>query len=128
MAGKRKSVYTNINLESPGSHIFWVRDHLLNMSQRDLASECIPPMNHTTIQRIEAGGSYRKDTLDKISATFSRLLDREVTTAMLFLPDEIRGYLLLSREDRKVICKSIEWASRDSDTKVDNLDSSNLTP
>jgi len=79
------------NMAVPGATIFNMRESL-GLSQRKFAMECRPELDHTTIRRVELNQGYTQDTLERLAATFSRLLQRKVRVEDFFLPPGLAKY------------------------------------
>ena len=63
---QRPSVYTYGITEPPGANVYYFRNKA-GWSMRELAAMCKPPLEHTTIRRIENNLGYTQDTLEKIA-------------------------------------------------------------
>ena len=61
---------------------------------RDLAARCNPPMDYSTVGRIERNMGYTGDSLERIA----KVLDCEVYD--FFLPDELTGFTELPADMR----------------------------
>lgn len=90
--------------DPPGSQVYRLR-RALGWSQRRLADACIPPLDHTTVHRVERGIGYTSDTLERLANAFSRALPSRggrpaVTVADLFLPPELADWAALPQDVR----------------------------
>ncbi|MEJ1355721.1 MAG: helix-turn-helix domain-containing protein [Candidatus Sedimenticola sp. (ex Thyasira tokunagai)] len=101
---QRQSTYPYTETESPGAVIHHLRNEA-GLSQRGLADRCNPPLDHTTIRRIEHNEGYTKDSLERIAVALS------VTVADLFLPSALAQYPSLPAEARERIQETIEDAA-----------------
>lgn len=107
----RPSVYTYDITEPPGSTIHHLRSDVLDISQRALADECRPPLDHTTVRRLENNKGFTYDTLDRLANAFTRLLGKTVTVQDFFLPTELKDWSLLSNDQRKVFANQVQDAA-----------------
>ena len=82
---QRNSVYPYTLTEPPGVNIRALR-LARDWSQRTLADHCEPPLDHTTIQRMERNKHYTSDSIGRVAAALG------VRVQDLFLPPEIRLY------------------------------------
>jgi transcriptional regulator with XRE-family HTH domain len=89
--------------EPPGVNIFRLRNER-GWSQRKLADACNPPLEHTTIRRIENNQGYTQDSLERIA----RALNIDVYA--LFLPSGLIGYTRLPDDSRQRISAIVEDA------------------
>ena len=79
------------NLEPPGKRIRELRQKS-GYSLREFASRCNPPMDYTTIGRIERNMGYTGDSLER----FAAVLGCEVSD--FFLPDKLARYAELPEQ------------------------------
>lgn len=63
---KRPSVYPYTITEPPGVNIHRLRE-TKGLSMRELAQKCRPPLDHTTIRRIERNEGFTKDSLERVA-------------------------------------------------------------
>ncbi|MDH5548079.1 MAG: helix-turn-helix domain-containing protein [Gammaproteobacteria bacterium] len=85
------TTYNPNNFDAPGSTVFRMREKL-GWSQRRLAQECNPEIDHTTIRRVEHNNGYTQDTLERIASAFSRGYGRRLTVADLFIHPKIAEF------------------------------------
>ncbi len=88
-------------MELPGKRIRELRKQA-GLSLRDLAAQCNPPMDYSTVGRIERNMGYTGDSLER----FARVLDCEVYD--FFLPDELTGFTELPADMRNNVANHIE--------------------
>ena len=100
---EKASSYSYSIKESPGANVFKLRE-AFGWSQRKLADQCNPPLDHTTMRRVEHNLGYTQDTLERIAAA----LKTEV--ASLFLPPDLAEWPSLPQEIKKRIIQSVEDA------------------
>ncbi len=79
---KRESVYPYKIKEPPGANIHRLRA-ARDMTLRDVAARCDPPLTFAALSRIEKNIGYTQDSLMRISKALG------CTVADLFLPQEI---------------------------------------
>lgn len=84
----------------PGDRIREMR-HALGYSMKDLAESCNPPMDYSTIGRIEKNKGYTKDSLER----FAEVFKCEVSDFFLYEP--LKGYSQLPAEAREDVAKYI---------------------
>jgi len=89
---KRQSVYPYTITEPPGVNVHALREEA-DLSLRELADRCVPPLSHTAIKRIEHNQGYTQDTLERLAVALGKLLHRKITVADLFYPPEVAGWL-----------------------------------
>lgn len=63
---KRPSAYTYDVDDPPGVNIHRLRNKR-DWSQRNLADKCHPPLNHTTVHRLEHNKSFTHDCLKRVA-------------------------------------------------------------
>ena len=63
---RRPSVYPYTVTKPPGVNVYILRNSK-GWSQRNLADNCKPGLNHTTIRRIEQNNGYTQDTLERVA-------------------------------------------------------------
>ena len=88
-------------MSNPGENIKQ-RRIAAGLSMRALASKCEPPINHSTIQRIENNTGFTKESLDKIA----KVLDCKIED--FFIPSELQLWITLNANDKAYITKTIE--------------------
>jgi transcriptional regulator with XRE-family HTH domain len=72
---QRPSVYLYKITEPPGVNVHRLRE-AKGLSMRELAQKCRPPLNHTTIRRIEQNKGFTKDSLERVAKTLGvRVID-----------------------------------------------------
>src|SRR3972149_7173391 len=72
---KRPSVYSYTITEPPGVNVHRLRE-TKGLSMRELAQKCRPPLDHTTIRRIEQNKGFTKDSLERVARTLGvRVID-----------------------------------------------------
>lgn len=81
-------------MELPGKRIRELRKKA-GYSLRDFASRCNPPMDYTTVGRIERNMGYTGDSLER----FAVALNCEVSD--FFLPDELTAFSELPKDMRE---------------------------
>ena len=87
--------------ELPGKRIRELRKKA-GYSMRSFAAACNPPMDFTTVGRIEKNLGYTGDSLER----FARVLDCEVSD--FFLPDELAAFAELPADMRDNVARHIE--------------------
>ncbi len=92
---QRPSVYSYTIKEPPGVNVHRLRNER-GWSLRDLADKCRPPLDHSTIRRIERNEGFTHDCLKRVA----RALD--VTVPELFCPKSFRAGDQLRRLRGKV--------------------------
>lgn len=92
---KRPSVYAYTNTVVPGFNIHRLRNEH-GWSMRELASKCRPPLDHTTIRRLEYNEGYTQDTLERVAKAL------DVGVPELFCPMRSRASEQLRRLRGKV--------------------------
>ncbi|PJE79647.1 hypothetical protein CI610_01361 [invertebrate metagenome] len=83
-------------MDNPGKRIRKLRKEA-GLSLRDLAELCDPPIDFTTVGRIERDMGYTSDSLKRICS----VLKCEVSD--LFLPEWLTFYEKLSESDKKTL-------------------------
>ena len=63
---KRPSVYAYTVTEPPGVNVHYFREKA-GLPMRKLGAMCKPPLEHTTIRRVEHNLGYTHDTLERIA-------------------------------------------------------------
>lgn len=86
--------------DPPGATIHRLRQ-AAGMSQRQLADRCKPPLDHTTIRRLEHNLGYTQDTLERVAAVLG------VRVADLFLPTELADWPKLPAPVRERIAAQV---------------------
>lgn len=72
---QRPSVYPYTITEPPGVNVHRLRE-TKGLSMRELAQKCQPPLDHTTIRRIERNEGFTKDSLERVAKTLGvRVID-----------------------------------------------------
>lgn len=89
---RRASVYPYTITEPPGVNVHALRAEA-DLSMRELAERCVPPLSHTVIKRIEYNQGFTQDTLERLAVALSKVLHRKITVADLFYPPEVAGWL-----------------------------------
>ena len=89
-----------MNETLPGKRIREFRNRA-GLSLRELAAECDPPMDHTSVGRIERGYGYTGDSLER----FAKVLGCEVYD--FFLPDELIKFSELTPENKATVANII---------------------
>ena len=87
----------------PGDRIREIRK-AKGYTLRAMAENCNPPVDYTTIGRIEKNIGYTKDSLER----FAKVLDCNVSD--FFLYDELKGFTELPDDLRQDISKQIQHA------------------
>ena len=102
---KRESVYPYTEKEAPGVNVHKLRVEM-GLSQRALGDKCRPPLDHTTIRRLENNKGYTQDTLERVARALR--LERYQD---LFLPPELFEYTHLSPQAKERIAAAITDAA-----------------
>ena len=63
---QRPSVYHYQITEPPGVNVHRLRE-TKGWPMRELAQRCRPPLDHTTIRRLEYNNGYTQDTLERVA-------------------------------------------------------------
>lgn len=92
---KRSSVYPYNIIEPPGVNLHRLRSER-GWSMRMLAEKCRPPLDHTTVRRLEYNQGYTQDSLERVAKAL------DVTVPELFWPKESRANERLRRLRGKV--------------------------
>lgn len=92
---QRPSVYFYTITESPGVNVHRLRN-ARGWGMRDLAQRCKPPLDHTTIRRIERNEGYTRDSLERVGKALG------VTVKELFCPKGAQASEQLRRFRGKV--------------------------
>lgn len=72
---QRPSVYPYSIIEPPGVNVHRFRE-AKGWPMRELAQKCRPPVDHTTIRRLENNGGYTQDTLERVAQALGvRVID-----------------------------------------------------
>lgn len=72
---QRPSVYPYTIKDPPGVNVHRLRE-AKGLSMRELAQKCRPPLDHTTIRRIERNEGFTKDSLERVAKTLGvRVID-----------------------------------------------------
>lgn len=100
---KKASSYNYNVKESPGANVFKLRT-ALGWSQRKLADQCNPAIDHTTVRRVENNIGYTQDTLERIAVALKVDVDN------FFLPLELAEWPGLPEEVKKRIAQSVQDA------------------
>lgn len=100
MALQRPSVYPYTVKEPPGVNIHRLR-HAHGLSIRALADRCKPPLDHSTIRRLEHNQGYTQDTLERVAKALG------VRVYELFLPPELAEWPTLPPEVRARLAESV---------------------
>lgn len=108
---QRPPVYDYTITKPPGVNVHRLRSEILDWSQRTLADKCHPPLDHTTIRRVEQNEGFTQDTLERVANAFTRALGYPITVADLFLPPELTDWPLLSARARERIAESVQDAA-----------------
>lgn len=101
---QRPSVYPYTNKEPPGVNVHRVRV-ALGLSIRALADKCCPPLDHSTIRRVEHNLGYTQDTLERVAKALG------VNVYELFLPPELADWSTLPKSVRQRLAESIQDAA-----------------
>lgn len=84
----------------PGDRIRAMR-HQLGYTMKELAENCNPPMDYSTVGRIEKNKGYTKDSLER----FAEVMKCEVSD--FFLYEQLKGFTQLPEEARQDVAKYI---------------------
>lgn len=87
--------------ELPGDRIREIRK-AKGYTLRSMAENCNPPIDYTTIGRIEKNIGYTKDSLERFAAVLG------CTVSDFFLYDDLKGFTELPDDLRKDVAKHIE--------------------
>jgi len=98
---KRKSAYPYKGKGKPGETVHYLR-LARDWSQRELADRCEPPLDHTTVRRIENNDGYTKDSLTRVAKALS------VKTEELFYPKEVADVMIMPKTVRNEIFGILE--------------------
>lgn len=101
---QRPSVYQYDVTEPPGVNVHRLRE-ALDLSQRALADKCHPPLDHTTIRRIERNEGYTQDTLERVAKALG------VRVEHLFLPPELLDWPKLPEDARRRLADMVQDAA-----------------
>jgi len=101
---KRPSVYPYTVKDPPGAHVHRVRE-ALGLSQRGLADKCRPPLDHTTIRRVEHNEGYTQDTLERVAKALG------IQVYELFLPAELADWPSLPERARARLADGVQDAA-----------------
>ncbi len=63
---QRASVYPYTVKNSPGVNIHRLRT-AFGWPMRELAEKCHPPLNHTTVRRLEHNKGFTQDTIERVA-------------------------------------------------------------
>jgi transcriptional regulator with XRE-family HTH domain len=102
---KRPSVYVYDVKEPPGANVYRLRT-ARDWSMRTLAEKCVPPLEHTTIRRVEQNDGFTQDTLERVAKALG------VQLYELFLPHELSGWSAMSKKARDRLVKMVQVAAR----------------
>lgn len=100
---KRESVYPYTVTAPPGANIHRLRK-ARDLSLRDLAKACKPPLTFPACARIEKNLGYTQDSLRRIAVSL------RCNVADFFLPPEIAMLPLLPRAVRDRIAETVRDA------------------
>ena len=64
---RRPSVYPYTNKMPPGVNVHNLRE-TKKWTLRELAKKCQPPLDHTTIRRLEYNEGYTQDSLERVAS------------------------------------------------------------
>lgn len=92
---QRPSAYPYTIKEPPGVNVHRLRT-ALGWDMRELAKKCKPPLDHSTIRRIERNESYTRDSLERVGKALG------VTVKDLFCPKGAQASEQLRRLRGKV--------------------------
>lgn len=101
---QRPSVYPYSNKEPPGASVHRVRN-ALGLSMRALADKCKPPLDHSTIRRLEHNLGYTQDTLERVAKALG------VQVYELFLPPELAEWPSLPESAKARMAESVRDAA-----------------
>lgn len=90
-----------MELELPGKRIRELRQKS-GLSLREFASRCNPPMDYTTVGRIERNMGYTGDSLER----FADVLGCEVSD--FFLPDQLAAFAELPADMQNDVARYID--------------------
>jgi len=97
---KRKSVYPYTVKEPPGHNVHMLRNSR-EWSQRELGDRCSPPLDHTTIRRLERNLGFTQDTLSRVSKALG------VQDYELWLPAELAPWISLPPAAKRRVAEYI---------------------
>lgn len=101
---QRPSVYAYTVTNPPGVNVYRLR-HAFGYSMRALGDKCHPPIEHTTIRRLENNLGFTQDTLERVAKALG------VNVYELFLPTELAEWPSLPREARARLAESVQDAA-----------------
>lgn len=104
-AMQRPSVYPYTIKEPPGINVHRLRN-ALGWSMRELAEKCQPPLDHTTVRRLEHNDGFTQDTIERIAKALKvpRWQD-------LFLPPELADWTHLPERARARLAEAVQDAA-----------------
>ncbi len=102
---QRPSVYPYTINEPPGINVHRLRQ-TYGWSMRELADKCHPPLDHTTVRRLENNKGFTQDTIERIAKALKvpRWQD-------LFLPLELADWPHLPERTRARLAESVQDAA-----------------
>ena len=77
------------------------------MTQRDLGEACKPPLDFTTIARLERNTGYTSSTLERVAVALG------VQKWELELPSELFPFTLLSPDKKQIVIQLISSLAAD---------------
>ena len=101
---QRPSVYQYAVTDPPGVNVHRLRN-AYDWSLRTLADKCKPPLEHTTIRRLEHNLGYTQDTIERVAVALG------VPVYSLFLPPELADWPSLPASVRARIAESVQDAA-----------------
>ena len=107
---QRPSVYSFTIKDPPGINIHRLRN-VIGWSMRQLAENCHPELDHTTVRRVEHNEGFTQDTLERIAAALGKGLSIKLAVADLFLPIELADWPNLPERARVRIAESVQDAA-----------------
>src|SRR3990167_8587218 len=104
-AMQRPSVYAYTIKDPPGVNVHRLRN-ALGWSMRELAEKCHPPIDHTTVRRLEHNEGFTQDTIERIAKALKvpRWQD-------LFLPPELADWSPLPERARARLAEAVQDAA-----------------
>ena len=102
---QRPSVYPYTIKDAPGVNINRLRV-AMGWSMRELADKCHPPLDHTTIRRLEHNKGFTQDTIERVAKAL-----KVPNWQDLFLPPELAEWPHLSDRAKARLAESVQDAA-----------------
>ena len=104
-AMQRPSVYTYTIQDPPGVNVHRLRN-TIGWTMRELAQRCYPPLDHTTIRRLEQNDGFTQDTVERVAKALGVIKWQD-----LFLPPELAEWPHLPKRVRARIVAFVKDAA-----------------